>query len=185
MNDRNKKTFTIIALAVAILLIGIGYAALQQNLIINGTANIGDAKWDVKITNIEATSLNGASLVEEEGVTNPSFTDTSATFNVDLEYPGASAEFAVTVTNAGSIDAILNSITGVEAANSAAPVEVQFEVTGVTEKVTTIDAGATNTVNVKVTWVSNGAEGGDTIPETPSKTATITLNYVQNTTAGN
>ena len=122
MNDRNKKTFTIIALAVAILLIGIGYAALQQNLIINGTANIGDAKWDVKITNIEATSLNGASLVEEEGVTNPSFTDTSATFNVDLEYPGASAEFAVTVTNAGSIDAILNSITGVEAANSAAPI---------------------------------------------------------------
>ncbi|MBQ6817421.1 MAG: hypothetical protein IJO27_03225, partial [Bacilli bacterium] len=160
---------------------GVGYAFLQQDLVINGTANIGDAKWDVKITNIQSTSLVGATLVEKEGVTNPSFTDTSATFNVDLEYPGASAEFAVTVTNAGSIDAILNSITGVDIANEALPVEIQFEVTGVTEKVTTLDAGATNTVNVKVTWVSNGEGTEDTIPETPSKTATITLNYIQNT----
>ena len=186
MNDRNKKTFTIIALAVAILLIGVGYAFLQQDLIINGTANIGDARWLVEITGITMDENNsqGASLVVEEGVTNPSYDSTTATFNVDLEYPGAYAEFDITVENKGNIDAILNSITGVEDANKKDPVEIQYEVTGVTEKVTTLDAGETNNTNnvtVKVTWVSKGEDTEDTIPETPSKTATITLNYIQNT----
>lgn len=176
MNERNKKTFTIVALAVAILLIGIGYAYLQRDLTIEGTANIKEASWDVKITSITNTALEGASLVElEGGALNPSFTDTSATFNVDLNVPGSYAEFDVVIENNGSIDAILNSITGVEAANSAAPTQIQFEVTGVKEDVTTLDAGETNTAHVKVWWE------GDTLPdENGSKTATITLNYIQN-----
>lgn len=183
MTEKNKKTFTIVALAVAILLIGVGYAALQATLTINGTANIGDAKWDVKITGIEQTSLVGATLTTlEGGATNPSFTDTSATFEVDLAYPGASAEFDVTITNGGTIDAVLNSITGVDTANAASPEEIQFTLTGV-ENGTKLPASGTNVAHVKVEWVTKET---DTMPEDQSKTATITLNYVQDTTtAGN
>ncbi len=181
MRDRNKKTFTIVALVVAILLIGIGYAALQQSLVINGTAGIGDANWNIKITGIEAKNLNGAAMATVDSGTNPSFTDTSATFNVELQYPGASAEFEVTISNLGTIPAKLNSITGVDTANTATPTEIQYEVTGVTAGTTELAAETgTNVAKVKVTWVSNGEES-DTVPTDTSKTATITLNYVQNT----
>lgn len=176
MNERNKKTFTIVALAVAILLIGVGYAYLQQNLVINGTANIKEASWKVEITNITNTALNGATLTElENDATNPSFTATSATFAVDLTVPGAYAEFDVTIKNNGSINALLNSISGVDTANAATPTQIQFEVTGVTAGTTTLNANQTNTAHVKVWW-----EGDTLLEEDASKTATITLNYVQN-----
>lgn len=177
MREKNKRTFIIIALVVTILFIGVGYAALRQALIITGTASIGDASWDVKITDIREGTMNGATTVEDS----LDFDNTSATFSTVLAYPGASASYVVTIYNNGSIDAILDSISGVDTANQTAPTELVFSVSGVEEDVTTLDSKDTNQATVTVTWVPNEATGtGETIPTTTSKTATITLNYVQN-----
>ena len=53
MKQNKKKNFVIIALFVAIVAMGVGYAALTQVLTINGTASVGDAKWQVEITDIK------------------------------------------------------------------------------------------------------------------------------------
>lgn len=167
---RDKKNILIIALLISIIAMSIGYAALAQQLTINGTANIS-ANWDVKIKEITPRVLTGASIKEGS----PTFSNTSASFNVDLEYPGANAEFDITIENAGKINAILDSISGIDSANSSAPTYITYLVYGVTEG-DLLDSGDTTTATISVTWDSNQ----ETSPETSvSKTATINLNYVQ------
>lgn len=167
-----KKNFVIGTLLVAIVLMSVGYAALAQVLTINGTANI-DASWDVEITGITEGTLKGATT---KTITSNA---TSATFNVDLAYPGATASYEVAIENKGSIDAVLESISGVDTANTALPTEVQYSVTGVKEG-DELASGATTKAIVTVTWVAS-ADNSDTVPTQTSKTATINLNYVQNT----
>jgi hypothetical protein len=164
------KNKLLVAAVVLVGLASVAYAAFTQTLTINGTGNAtGD--WDVAVTAITQTAAVGATDVSA-----PTFNATSATFDVDLAYPGAYATYAVTVTNNGTIGALLDTIGGVTAANAAAPTYIDYTVTGVTEGVTTIAAGgATNVASVRVEWdpldtTSNPAA---------TKTATITLNYEQ------
>ncbi len=167
-----KKNFIIGTLLAAIVLMSVGYAALAQVLTINGTANI-DANWDVEITGITEGTLKGATT---KNITSNA---SSATFDVDLAYPGATATYEVDIENKGTINATLESITGVDAANNALPTEVKYTVTGVSEG-DSLDSKATAKAIVTVTWVKS-ASNDDTVPTTTSKTATINLNYVQNT----
>ena len=165
------KQKIIIGALIIVGLASIAYAAFSQSLTINGTGTTA-ADWDVKITGITATSANGATQVNGS----PTFTATSATFDVELAHPGASAEYQVTVTNNGSIDAKLDSLTDIATINSAAPTDITYTVSGVTASTTTLAAGTTNVVTVKVEWDANS-----TITTTQSKSATLTLNYVQDT----
>lgn len=165
---RNK---VLVAVFVVIGLASIAYAAYTQILTINGTGTTaGD--WDVKVTSITQTSSTGVT----ENVA-PSFTDTSATFDVDLAYPGASATYDVVVTNDGTIPAVLTSLDGVTTANAAAPLYITYDVTGVSNGTTLAANGGTNTATVTVEWdpASAPVSSGET------KTATITLNYAQDT----
>ena len=76
-------------IAIAIIVIsaaGIAYASFATNLTVNGTAT-ATGNWDVRITGITPTAQVGAT----DHVSTPSFTTTSATFNVDLAYPGATS----------------------------------------------------------------------------------------------
>lgn len=168
-----KKNIVIIALIAVVALMTTGYAALAQVLNINGTAKIS-ADWAVEITDIELASSTGAT--NTDGI-EPTFDVTSATFSVDLAYPGATATYDVTIKNKGTINAKLSSISGLDIVNSAEPSEIQYEVTGVSADDKLASEGTT-VAHVKVTWVS---EEHDTIPTATSKTATIALNYVQDT----
>lgn len=166
------KQKLLIGALIVVGLASIAYAAFSQSLVINGTGTT-TADWDVKITGITVAASNGATQVNSS----PTFNATSATFDVELAHPGASATYDVTVTNAGSIDAILDSLTpDIATINGAAPTDIKFTVTGVTAGTTTLNAGTTNTVTVKVEW-----DSASTTTTTQSKTATINLNYVQNT----
>lgn len=172
MQNGRKKNLIIVALLAVIAVAGIAYAALAQNLIITGTANVTDAEWNVAITKIQNTAL--VNSTEEQA---PAFTSTTATFEVNLNAPGSYAEYDITVTNSGTIVAKLDSIDGVDTVNAAAPTDIVYTVTGVTEGSTTCAAdGGTNVVHVKVEWLSTSTS----VPAVKTKTATITLNYIQN-----
>jgi hypothetical protein len=170
---RNKL---LLVTALIVGLSSIAYAAYTQNLTINGTGT-ATGTWNVAITDID--------LVDSDGATEnsaPTFNATSATFDVDLEYPGAFAEYDVEVTNAGNIPAILDTITDLTSKNAEAPTYITYAVSGVTADVTTIGTNTgvddTNIITVRVEWDANSA------PNTGSgnsKAATITFNYDQNT----
>ena len=90
---KNEKTLILIILLLVIVGMAVGYAALSQAIQINGTANI-TAQWKITFTNIEEGKMTGA-----ETNTEPSYTATTATFDVDLLYPGATAQYLLTVEN--------------------------------------------------------------------------------------
>lgn len=164
---KNKKNLVLVILLLLVVGMAVGYAALSQALVINGTANI-TAQWNIEFTKIEAGNLIGAEQASE-----PTYTATTATFNVNLLYPGAMAEYKVTVENKGNINAVLKSVDGIDTANSASPTEVKFSIDADTND--TLNAGNSKIYTVKVEWPASS----EVVPETMSKTATITLNYTQ------
>lgn len=173
MKNKSKKNIILIVLIVLILGMAVGYAAFSQTLTINGTAKISST-WDIHINSITegtmvgATSKSGYPKVETDTIT--------ATFDVDLEYPGATATYVIEVHNNGTVDAKLDTIGGnLATANTAEPTGVTFQCDAVAGD--KLVAGATKTYNVTATW----AAGDTSIPVTLTKNVSITLNYVQDT----
>lgn len=163
----------ILIAAVAIIgLASVAYAAFSQVLTINGTGT-ASGSWDVKIISITRTSATGVTDAAA-----PTFNDTSATFSANLEYPGATATYRVVVANNGTIPAILGTINGLSAANTALPTYITYAINGVTANSTTLAAnGGTNNIDVTVTWDSASAP----VTSGATKTATLDFTYNQNT----
>lgn len=164
---KSNKNIILLILLLVIVGMAVGYAALSQALTINGTANI-TTEWKILFTNIEAGTMVGA-----ENKTAPTYTATTATFDVNLLYPGATAEYIVTVANQGNINAKLTSVDGIQTANQAAPTDITYTIDAKADD--TLNAKESKTYKVTVTWDAEAT----TVPETKTKTATITLNYEQ------
>lgn len=165
----NKKNIFIIGLAVAILVGATAFAAFAQELNILGTANV-NAAWNVEITDATETSVDDATTVAI------SSTETSATFEVDMEAPGGTAVYNVEITNGGTIDAKLASITGLDTVNALEPLDITYAITGVVED-QLLAAGTTHNAVITVEWLEY--EGQPELAMNATKTATITFNYVQ------
>ena len=154
MENTKGRNLVIGVLLAAVAIMAVGYAALAQTLQINGTATIS-SNWDVAITDItEGTPTGGATNAEAVD-----HTGTTATFNVNLTKPGDKMTYVITVTNGGSLNAKLTGLT----VNPSSPADtgIYYRVTGVTQDVTTLDAGLTNEITVEVGW----AAGDTTMPE--------------------
>ncbi|MBP9667455.1 hypothetical protein KBD87_01435 [Candidatus Saccharibacteria bacterium] len=165
---RNKL---IVAALVVVGLASVAYAAFAQTLTISGTSTVtGD--WDVEIISITRTSATGAT----DHASTPSFSATTATFDVDLAYPGATATYDVVMKNLGNINAKVGSIPSVTSVNAAAPTDVVYSVSGVAVN-DPLAPGATVTSTVTVTWQGSASSN---VPAA-TKTATLSYNFVQDT----
>ena len=103
-----KKKFvqnvTIIVLAVAIIIMSVGYATYYTPLNIEGTTTIEKASWDIHFANPTKTANT---TVDEAKITAPSLaTGTSLSFGVSMPL-GTVYEFTVDVENNGTFDAKL------------------------------------------------------------------------------
>ena len=105
-----------------LVIMGVGYAAFSSQLRISGTSNI-TSNWSVKITDIQSKVVNGTPTNASE----PTRTDTTATFRTTLTSPGDRMQYDVTVSNEGDIDAKLDKITIPESTNPAIGFEVKGE----------------------------------------------------------
>ncbi len=158
---------------IAIVLISmasVAYASFASTLTINGTGT-ATGNWAVDIISITPTAQTGAT----DHVGTPSYTSTSATFNVDLAYPGATSSYQVAIKNNGNISAKLSTITDLTSLNAAAPAYITYAVNGVAVN-DVLAPGATATATVAVTWASSAS----TNPSGANKSATINFNYIQN-----
>ena len=57
LSSRKQKNIVLGSLGAIILLMGIGYAAFNTQLNINGTSNIS-SNWDIRITNITIMKMD-------------------------------------------------------------------------------------------------------------------------------
>ena len=94
-----------IILILLVVCLGIGYSYLNTELNINGTANINSANWSVYWNNVQ---------VESGSISAPTPTidsdKTTVSYTVTLEKPGDYYEFTVDAVNAGTIDAMIETI---------------------------------------------------------------------------
>ena len=160
-----NRNYIIIGLCAILVIMGVGYAAFATQLKINGTANI-DSNWNVRITDIQSAVQSGSATNAVE----PSYTDTTATFKTNLVSPGDSMKYDITVSNEGSIDAVLESIEVNTNENEA----ITFETSGI-ENGDKLEASQTDILTVIVSYNSSITSQ----PENTNSTITVTLNYKQ------
>ena len=122
--NSTQRNYIIAGLCMILVIMGVGYAAFSSQLKISGTSNI-TSNWSVKITDIQSKVVSGTPTNASE----PTHTDTTATFRTTLTSPGDTMQYDVTVSNEGDIDAKLDKITVPESTNPA----IGFEVTGIEE----------------------------------------------------
>ena len=186
MNAQNKNIL-IGGLLAIVLVMAVGYAAFATQLNINGTATI-TSTWNVSIYSITAGTPTGGALdVPYDATTAPSGThkvsDTVAQFSATLQSPGDSITYTVVIKNTGTIPAALDSIawadSSVATGTSASPIEYSYEwASG--EDGNVAANNDTATLYVTVTYKSIANQGD---PTTKTKSAILTLNYVQDTSA--
>ena len=102
---RKQQSIISIVLDLIILLI-IGYAILQSNLNINGTASINNPTWNIHWANVQVT--NGSVSASTPTIDSA---QTTVTYSVVLNVPGNYYEFTVDAVNSGTIDGMIDSIT--------------------------------------------------------------------------
>ena len=167
MSTRKRKNIIIGILLVMVVGMTIGYSALSSYLTINGTSSI-TSDFKVVFTDIGEGTMSGATTVKKE-ITAP----TTATFQVQLDKPGSSAEYNVTVQNQGKLDAYLESIEGIDEANEKAPTDIKFKISEIT-RYTKLQVNESKTFKVIVTFDSSATN----LPE-ESKQLTLKLNFAQ------
>lgn len=169
MNRKDNKKTILIALCGLLVGLAVGYAALQSTLTINGTAQLPSTDdWNVYIADITETEVVNATT-KTVGKTG----ETEAHFTVDLEKPGSSATYTVTVKNDGQIDAILESIEGLDTSNTANPTDIKYSIDSLNANEDLLASGQ-KTFTVKVEWLGSAT----TVP-TQSKALNLKLNYKQ------
>ena len=80
---RRFQTYIYVILVLFVFTMGIGYAALNETLTLEGTTDIDEASWNVHFQNVQIESGSVTATTE------PTITDnTSISFGVNLENPG-------------------------------------------------------------------------------------------------
>lgn len=103
----NHSGVVIVLLAIAVVVMSVGFAVFSANINFNGTAQVSSSSWRVE--------LDEASYEETVGSVSPTkaptINTTSMTYEVTLAKPTDFYEFTIDVKNLGTFDANLKSIT--------------------------------------------------------------------------
>ena len=165
MHRENKKRKIIIFSLVGILLLmAVGYSAFKTNLNITGTSNITSV-WDVRITNVKIKETSG--LAENVGDLD-SYTNLEANMEANFYEPGDYITYTVTVSNQGTLDAMLDSVK----LNMPEQEVINFKVEGATSK-EKLPAGSSKDIDVTMEYTGNNPE------DVGSVEADVNLDYVQ------
>ena len=120
--DRRKRKMILGGLLCLLLIMTVGYSAFSSQLDIKGSSMV-TSKWDIEITDLQ--------LKQEVGeAENVSYNFDALTANMEANFymPGDEITYEVTVSNLGTIDAVLDSIK----INMASQDVIQFKVDGIT-----------------------------------------------------
>ena len=161
-----KKYFIAVFLIAIICILSIGYAVFKSELTITSSANI-TSNWDIEITSINVKSISGHATKAIE----PVISGTTATFKTNLESPGDSMTYEVTVANDGDIPARLDQLNVNDTNNPA----ILFQVNGINEN-DVLGEHSNTTFDVIVTYNPDI----ESQPANTTSTLNVILDYVQN-----
>lgn len=155
-----KQNIAIIGVVALVLAVAVGYALFSETITINGTAT-AKGNFDVEFTSVgtitkagytEVNDANGDGRESNIAVISEDKNTLTVTVN-KLAYPGAYVIIPVTITNKGSIPAVLESIVQTGLKTEDGPIKVSY--TGIAASETPIAPNATQNMNIKVEWLEN------------------------------
>lgn len=172
--QRNTQTVIIAILAVALLIMSVGYAGYTEQLQMTGTVKVKPATWKVQFKDGSYSEAAGS-----VAATAHTLDATTMTYSVTLEKPGDVYEFNTVIENTGTFDANLTAVTMTEL-NEAQSKYLTYEITYGSRTFTESETGlnislpknntAPVTVKVKVAYTLPADEA-----ELPQTEQTITL----------
>lgn len=104
--DKGFRVLAIVALCIAVAGLSIGYASLNRELNITGTATKSATSWDVHFKGLSQPTKVGTGNT----VTDATLNATTVTVDVSVLKPGDSVTYTFSVENSGDIDAKLNAV---------------------------------------------------------------------------
>ena len=178
MKKKSGKKVVLSLLALLLLTITVGYAALSTTLNINGTSKINNATWDVHFTNLKVTS-GSVSATKAAAIDSGT---TAIDYNVELIKPGDFYEFTVDVTNTGTIDAKLGAAPILSGVSAEQDVYTNYTVTYSDDNAINANdklaAGTTKKLKVRVEFDRN-ITNSQLPTEAQPLNLTFAMNYVQ------
>ena len=154
---KNRKTVVLAFLLVAVMLLGVGYAALTDTLTIIGNAHVdldtANKTFDERIYFSAAEATNSTGTGSTADVAN--FNDDDATYTVNkLAITGEKSVFTFTIKNESNVDALITiadaKLSGAENPSNTNTDKFLVEY-AYPEGMTVAKAGGTITVTVTVT----------------------------------
>ena len=176
----NYKTRFLLPLLVLVCVsLGLGYAYLQTDLAIVGVTKLKDNEWNVHFDNVQPVP---GSVTP---VTAPSISDlTTVSFSSQLENPGDKYEFYADVVNAGTIDAMVDSLVLLPELTTEQREFFSYEVTyrngAPISQHELLVQGTTKTIKVSFKYLENQDETKYPQSDTTFNIS-ATINYVQST----
>ena len=173
---RNKRTF----IFITILSMGIGFAFLSSNLTITGNTSVSGNSWNVYFNNVQVTE---GSVDATVAPTTTGTNTTSIDYTVTLDKPGDFYEFTVDAVNAGTIDAMIQSINmtslDTDVVKYLSYTATYLDGTELTQN-DVLEADDSTTYKVRIEFKKN-ITSDDLSEEDNSLTLTFGVNYVQST----
>lgn len=167
-----RQSVLIIGVISFLIAISIGYAIFSENLEVNGTAS-AQGTFDVEFTSIgEPTCLGLTSTCDANSLASISSDKNTLNVTVNkLEFPGSYVTIPITITNKGTIPAILKNI---EEQNLRADTSVKVSYIGLEENQgKRLSQNETQTFTIKVMWDENSNMSSSDVQ------FSIRLNYEQ------
>lgn len=190
MGEKKTKNVVIIALCLTLIFMGVGFAALSQNINIEATGTVsGKTAWDIHYASFDLNEKGGNAAdttpaATAGGVKYLDTAKTTATVTFTLTAPRDYVEYKGTITNFGSIDAKLNTYT------SSFNTDNEYVTKTITIGGESIAANASNEVTSPAISLVKGATTGsstdvvvrytlkDTVTELPAEAQTVTDSIV-------
>lgn len=146
-----RQNVVIIGVIAFFIAISVGYALFSENLNINGTAS-AQGTFDVEFTSIgEPTCIGLTSTCDASSLTTISSDKNTLNITVNkLEFPGSYVTIPITITNKGSIPAILKNISE---QNLKDDTSIKVSYVGLEEnKGKILSQNETQTFTIKIMW---------------------------------
>lgn len=174
MERNNDKFIAVVALLFAVVCLSVGFAALSTSLSINGSATVQSSTWSVRFLDGSLKVQTSSNVAGTVSATTPTLSATTiGDFSVTMKAPNDTVNYIFSVTNNGSYNAKISSITIPTPTCSSTPTT---EATKVCSKLSyTLKYYDNNTVGANVAK-------NDTLNAGTTKQMILTLNYSDSVT---
>jgi len=172
--ERSFRSLAVVAVLVATIGLGVAFAALAQQLNIEGDVVVrGGSTWVIEFDNLEPASVSGTA-----SAANATLTATTMTFDADLAEPGDSVVFEWDIVNSGSINAMVNSVLLNFPNHPNITVTLTYADGSQIAQNDTLNAGTSRGVRLVVLY--DVPAGGELPDQDINFTVSATINYMQN-----